>query len=161
LLYITRRLRPLRCCNNTVLHALCTTLHYITPQTVQFCASLPFTVVTSIVFQAIFHFATGLNSSFESYVYVVCLTVALLLMMEVRTSMHFKLTMLRLQTLLSVQPLLQVYIVHCYTVYTCHTACVYSNCLQHALAELASCTAIAAACSASNNMHYMCTLLLF
>ena len=56
---------------------------------------MPFTVVTSIVFQAIFHFATGLNSSFESYVYVVCLTVALLLMMEVRTSIYFNYTDLK------------------------------------------------------------------
>ena len=50
--------------------------------TVQFLASLPYTIVTSIIYQAAFHYLVGFNPSFESYVCVTCITVALLLFME-------------------------------------------------------------------------------
>ncbi|KAG5179071.1 P-loop containing nucleoside triphosphate hydrolase protein [Tribonema minus] len=48
----------------------------------QFCASLPYTAVTAIIYQAIFHWIVGFNPAFGSYVYAVLITVALLLMME-------------------------------------------------------------------------------
>ncbi|KAG5179068.1 P-loop containing nucleoside triphosphate hydrolase protein [Tribonema minus] len=48
----------------------------------QLLSSLPYQCAISIIVQAIFQYLVGLNDSFESYVYSVLITVALLLMME-------------------------------------------------------------------------------
>ncbi|CAM9559455.1 unnamed protein product [Discosporangium mesarthrocarpum] len=48
----------------------------------QFIASIPFTLLSAIIFQSIFHWLVGLNDSFEPFIYTIFLTAGLLLMME-------------------------------------------------------------------------------
>eukprot|EP00903_Cladosiphon_okamuranus_P008855 g8479.t1 len=48
----------------------------------QFLASAPFTLVSALVYQSIFHWLVGFNDSFSAYLYAVLLTACLLFMME-------------------------------------------------------------------------------